>query len=161
MSPSLFIPFREVKTAPGYSKARKRSVPNRKRKPCSRCSCWFLKNLPTTQPWSLTPNGNVALGRIKRGVNCAVRILPPAVNFAALLIATCDLSRSVDRIGEAISPVAWNDDRRRDSPNIRERRGEHRLAGIVTDKVAHIIHAVDDRIIRAVNIEFRKDAPVE
>src|SRR5678816_2645400 len=100
-------------------------------------------------------------GRIEGGIDGAVRILPPTVNGAAQLIATGNLSRSVDRIGEAISPVAWDDDRVGHSLDVGERHGKHCVGGIVADKVASIIHAVDDRIIRAVNIEFREDAAVE
>ena len=94
-------------------------------------------------------------------MDCAVRILPPAVDVAVKLIATCDLSRSVDRIGEAISPVAWNDDRVGQSLDVGERRSEYCLTGIITDKVARIIHAVDERLIRAVNIEFREDTAIQ
>ena len=82
------------------------------------------------------------------------------MDVAAKLIATCDLSRSVDRIGEAVSPVAWNDDRRRDPANVREGYAA-RLVAVVTDKVARIIQPIDDRFVRPAHIEFRKDAAVE
>ena len=45
--------------------------------------------------------------------------------------------------------------------DVRERHGEHRLGGIVAHKVARIIQAIDDRIVRAVDIEFRKDTAIE
>ena len=97
----------------------------------------------------------------RRGRKPAVRILPPTVNGPAQLISTGNLSRSVDRISEAISPVAWDDNRVGHSLDVREGRGKHRVGGIVADKVACLIQAVDDRLIRALHIEFREDAAIQ